>query len=435
MAEPSILKPALPALAAILLLTSCEGLGSDDRQEDQRLVRAERLSRARAQRARRARLERLRKRVRPGPSNPATNPPPLAAKGPCDPARELKRRVTSSLFNDRFIQAVRLVLTPIRADLVELKGKPFQRFTFTVRMHPDDAPRFGRPRRRADLELDLRFTPLCGLGGPIRKSEVLRVRLVRRVGRKRAPRATTGLWPQRSRAGTFRVPVGTPIQLLLDPSRAALRQDRRPPGSGATLGLWEILAARFAGRPRTQRLSLASSHLPVTLRRLHAVEVVCGRKPDKRCRFLTRHQGRRSVVTSFGALVRLAAPIGSVDQVRQLHAVQLSLRFGACGGDARRETRRGRRNPCFGRSATWPPCQFWRAQMGYGNAAIVRRRGSRFFVSHVIACPGQKQRVLELHATYERKGRQTLTVTDLTPRASHLLERARRLTSRRRKRR
>ena len=31
-------------------------------------------------------------------------------------------------------------------------GQPVQHFTFSVRMHPDEAPRFGRPRRPADSD-------------------------------------------------------------------------------------------------------------------------------------------------------------------------------------------------------------------------------------------------------------------------------------------
>lgn len=428
-------RASLPALVAILLLTSCERSDADDRQEEQRLVRAERLSRARAQRARRTRLERFRKRQSPRPTNPATSPPPPAVNNACDPAVELRRRATSSLLNNRFTQAVRLVLTPIRADLVELKGKPFQRFTFTVRMHPDEAPRFDRPRRRAVLELDLRFTPLCGQCDPIRKREQLRVRLVRSVGKKRTPKAATALWPQRSGAGTFLVPVGVPIQLLLDPARATMRPGGRPPGAGATLGLWEIRAARFTHRKRTQRLSLATSQLPNSLRHLHVVEVVCGRKSDKRCRFLTRQQGHRSIVTPWKTLVSLAAPINSVKQVRQLHAADLSLRFAGCGGDVRRAAKRRHRHQCFGPSARRQPCLFWRAQQGYGNEAIVTPLGNRYHVWHVLACPGKKLRVLEIRATYRRKGRYSQTVTDLTPRASQLMDKMRRLTSRRRRRR
>jgi hypothetical protein len=434
MAELSTPKAFL-VLAASLILTACPGDHSDDRQEEQQVVRAQRLSRARAQRARRARQERNRQRNGSQPTKAGVSPPsPVTISNPCDPGAELKRRAGSSLFNDRFAQALRLVAAPIQADLVELDGKPVQRFTFTVRMHPDDAPRFHRPLRPAELLLDLRFAPVCGQGGGIRKSVQLRIRLEKGDRKKSRSKTTTSLWPQRSRGASFVIPVGTPIQLLLDPTRATLRGGVRPRKGSTTLGLWEILAARFAGRPRTARLSLATSGLPADLRQLHVIEVVCGKKRNKQCRFLTRLQGRRARVTSWKELVKLAAPIQTVARVRQLHAAELSLRFPRCVGDARRPTRQqtakhGRRSRCFGQGANHQACQFWRAQHGYGNEAEITSLFSGFAVRHVIACPGKKLRVLELQATYKRKGHHSLTVTDLTPRASQLLQNVRRLTS------
>ncbi len=442
MAEFSTSKASLLALAAVVALTSCGRLDHDNRQEEQRVVRAQRLARARAQRARRARLAQHQKR--PG-SDPQTNaagvaPPPVDIPNACDPAVELKRRTGSSLYNDRFAQAVRLVLAPIRADLVELEGKPIQRFTFNVRMHPDDAPRFQhprnprRPQHRADLLLDLRFAPLCGRGDASRKSVQLRVRLVRKVRKGARSKVTTSLWPQRSPSRQFVIPVGAPIQLLLDPTRATLRRGASPAGAPMTLGIWEILAARFAGRPRTQRLSLATSRLPINLRQLHVIEEVCGKKRDRQCRFLTRLQGRRALVTPWKELVKLAAPIDSFARVRQLHAVELSLRFPKCVLDARQAARHRRQHRCFGRRAKSLPCQFWRAQRGIGNEAIISPSFSGYEVRHVIACPGKKLRVVELRATYKRKGRHSLTVTDLNPRASQLLQDVRRLTSPRHRR-
>lgn len=425
---------SLAALAAMLLLLSCESTRGDDREEQQRLVRAERLSRARAQRARRARLARRQKRQAPGPSTPATSPPRVTPDTPCTPAAALRQQAKSGAFNDRFAQAVRRVLQPIHADLVDLKGKPFQRFTFTVRMHPKDAPRFGRRGGPAVLELDLRWKPMCGRTrpGPVQQ---LRVRLVRPKGKKRVPAVSTGLWPHRSNARSFVAPVGTPLQLILDPARATLRRVRRATGLAPLLGMWEIEAARFVGHKRTQRLSLPTSALPDTLRQLHAVEVECNRNKHKRCRFLTRRKGRRSIVTTWKALVKLAAPIGSAKAVRQLHAAMLSLHFGPCVGDVRRASKRRNLHTCFRRRAKLPSCQFWRALNGFGNEALVSPQGNRFHVQHVIACPGKKKRVLQLLATYERKGRHTQTVTDLTPRTARLLQGLRRLTSPRRRRR
>jgi len=415
----------------MLLLSSCEGSAEEDRQEQQRLVRAERLARARARRARLARLQQR----RPRDPAPVAHPRPWSPHRKCDPAEELGRRAAGSASNDRFALAVHLVLQPIRADLVKLKGIPFQRFTFTVRMHPDDAPRFGRRARRAILELDLRFTPLCGSVKPTPKPQTLRVRLVRTGGKKNDPRVTTSLWPHRPGSRPFVVPVGKLLQLILDPTQATLSPGRNPAPVVTPLGAWEIQAARFAGRPRTQRLSLPTSQLPDNLRGLHVVEVQCDRHQNKRCRFLTRQQGRRAVVTPWMTLLKLAAPIQSAKEVQQLHAAALSLRFGQCGGDVRRASKGRGRHLCFGGRARLLPCQFWRALNGYGNEAVVTPRGDGFHVQQVIACQGKTARVLLLEAFYERKGSYSQTVTDLTPRTAQLLDGLRRLTSPRRRRR
>ncbi len=230
--------------------------------------------------------------------------------------------------------------------------------------------------------------------------------------------------------------MGKTIQLLLDPTRATLHRSQGPPKGGVTtLGVWQILAAGFAGRPRTRRLSQITGSLPSSLRQLHVIEVVCGRKQDRRCRFLTRRQGRRAVVTPWKDLVKLAAPIKTIARVRQLHAVELSLRFPRCGGDRWLQTRHVRRHRCFGKSARSRPCQVWRAQGGYGNQALVTPRSDGFGVRHVIACPGTALRIMELGATYRREGRHSLTVTDLTAQSPVLLHQLRRLTSPKRRRR
>jgi hypothetical protein len=193
--------------------------------------------------------------------------------------------------------------------------------------------------------------------------------------------------------------------------------------------VWEIVAARFAGRRRTRRLSLATSQLGERLREVHVVEVACGR-PPKRCRFLTRQQGRRSVATSFSELTRLAAPLSSAAQVRQLHQALLALRFPDCGGDARRPTR-STGHLCLRGHAGGLPCLYWRAHQGFGNEPIVTALGNEFHVRHVVGCAGKKLRVVELAARFERAGGHTLAVKDLTAHADVLEAHLRRLTSHR----
>ncbi len=422
-------------LAALLALTACDVRSSDERQQEQRVLRAQRLARARAQRARQARQERLRKKRQPRPGvNTAPAPPPLVVpQGPCVPAEALKKKVASSRFNDQFAAAVAKVLTPIRADLVELGGEAVQRFTFTVRMHPGDEPRFGRRRTRSELQLVLRFTPLCS-ASPTHADHRLRVHLVKETSGKRDPRTTTALWPHRNTNHSFRVPVGVPIQLLLDPTRATLGKAPGP-ASAPQLGAWQLQAAEFTGRPRLRRRSLATSKLPDALRQLHVVEVKCDRAPDKRCRYLTRRLGRRSLVTTWKQLVKLAAPIKTPEQVRQLHAADLQLRYPKCGGEVRQTPGRYRRHRCFRRGKRSLSCLFWRAFRGHGNEAQITTGATGVHVHHVLACPGKKLRVLELSTTYGRKGSYSLSVTDLSGRGSVLLQRVRQSTPRWRRRR
>lgn len=415
----------LAALVAILLSPSCEGRSADERQQEQRLLRAERLARARARRAARARRERLR---RQRSMSPEPRPRPFrytTPAGPCVPATELKRRATSAAFNDRFTLAVHRVLDAIAADLVELGGSTYQRFTFTVRMHPGDAPRFGR-RASKTLALTLRWRPLCGgPGDAAPKPETLRVQLMRLRKGKRPPGSSTSLWPHKPGSRPLRVPVGVPIQLLLEPGRPTLAKGRI---ASARLGLWEIRQAQFAHRPRYQRLSLASSTLPASLRQLHAVEVGCDRQPDRRCRFLTRQQGRRALVTPWKELLRLAAPIQDRARVLQLHAIDLQLHFPKCGGDPRRPSAAQRRHPCLRSGMVTMACLFWRATAGFANAPVVSGKDP-FTVRHVLRCPGQKLRVLQLDTSYGRQGRHRRRVTDLSGQASRILHRVRRLTS------
>jgi hypothetical protein len=424
-----------------LLLPACSLTGHDEREEEQRALRAERLARARAARARRARLAQRGRPARPG--NPGTTRRPAPPDGPCDPATALKRRVGSAAFNDRFARAVDRVLTPVGADLVVLGGKPMQRFTFTVRMHPADEPAFGGRRPSGALLLDLRYVPLCVAAAtptPVAAEQTrpptasLRVGVVKAKGTHPPRGSRTSLWPHRAGGGPYVVPVGLPIQLLLDPARPSLRRTAQAAQAtpASPRGVWEIVAARFAGRRRTRRLSLATSQLGERLREVHLVEVVCGR-PGKRCRFLTRQQGRRSVVTRWKDLTRLAAPLASVAQVRQLHRALLALRFPDCGGDARRPTR-STGHPCLRGHAGRLACLYWRAHQGFGNEPIVTALGDAFHVRHVVSCAGKKLRVVELAARFERSGGHTLAVKDLTAHADALEAQLRRLTSRRRRR-
>lgn len=418
-----------PALVATLLSVSCERQTSDERQEEQRVLRAERLAQARARRAARARRQSLnRLSMIPGPVSARPNLP----AGPCVPGTELKRRAPSAAFNDRFARSVHLVLDAIRADLVALGGTSYQRFTFTVRMHPGDAPRLGR-RSSTTLELTLGRVALCGQAGRRPPgAETLRLQLVRLRKGLRPPGTTTALWPHRPGGRPYRIPVGVPIQLLLEPGRPTLAA-RSGQGSG-TLGLWEIQGARFVHRPRYQRLSLASSALPAKLRQIHAVEVGCDRLPDKRCRFLTRQQGRRALVTPWKELLKLAAPIKDRARVLQLHAIDLQLHFPKCGGDPRRPTEAQKRHPCFRNGMVSVACLFWRATAGFGTAPVVSG-ADPFSVRHVLRCPGKKLRVLQLDTTYGQQGRHRRKVTDLSSRSSQILHGVRRLTSPGRRRR
>jgi hypothetical protein len=426
-------------ICALLLLGGAPRCERDDdraKDEEQRMLRAERLARERARRARNERIRRRNLKWR------AKDPPPVrrVPAGPCKPWPELKRRIGAVGFNDRFGRAVRQLLAPIKADLITLSGRPIQRFTFVVRMHPDEEPRFGRKKPRPLLELDLRFTPLCKPGAAGQKHR-LRVRVAH--PRKKGVRAVTSLWPQKPARKDAPVPVGKQIQLLLDPSRAQLRAARpRPkprsqmasrsgrkrsrrlsaffPTTGVS-GIWEVTGARFPDRPRLRRVSLPSSKLPAVLNVLHAVEVPCGNKGQKRCRYLTRQRGHRSLAMSLKGLHKLAAPIDSRGRVLHLHAALLALRFPKCGGDTRRASRKDK-HLC----ARWPQlsgtraCQFWRAQHGYATPPSVHQQSGTWRVLHVISCPAKKLRILQLDETYAEDGKHRLKVHDLARRTKEI---------------
>ncbi len=432
------------ALATALVACTCEPLRDDSREEEQAVLRAQRLARARAARARRARLARRarqeRNRQRLVGQVSAGAPGPRAASGAqgCDPAKELEKRASSGAASSLFARSVSLVLTPISADLVVLEGRPWQRFTFVVRMHPGDAPVLGRRRHPPVLELRLRRLPLCGKATPsnrlahplpatarvtqatARPTETLRMSLVRLRKGHRPPGAVTSAWPHRSGRGRLRLVVGVPIQLLLDPYRASLAPGPRSPSPG----LWEVRGARFVGRPRLRRLSLASSLLPPSLRALHLLEVACPGGPGGRCRFLTRREGRQAVAIPWRDLLRRVAPPWSRGILAQLHQIDLQLHFPGCLGDPRAASGRRGRHRCLRSSSM--PCRVWRAFHGYANRPRIQVEGDRATVSQVLTCSGKRRRVILLRTSYGARGRYRRRTTDLTDKVPVLLHRLRR---------
>ncbi|MFH2007338.1 MAG: hypothetical protein ABI333_12190 [bacterium] len=415
---------------AALVVIGCRQGALQEREEEQRITREERLRRARLARARAAHRQRWHERYRRQIAG-ATTPPPPRARAACDPGRELRQRITSSHFQDQFAQAVQLVAEPHEASLITLDGRPYQRFSFTVRMHPEDAPRLNRARARPELVLQLRFIPLCQTQKYVIQGSSIRIRLARTKGR-----ASTSLWPQGRGQGRQSIPrqqqptipVGERIQLLLDPTRNTL--DSRPgqpragrsgvPAVKTILGVWELADAQFPSRPRSRRLSLQTSALP-RFPGLHLLEVPCGGAPGVSCRYLTRQQHRRATPIPFGELLKQAAPLTHHKQIEQLHAILLELKYPSCGMGTRRVDAGTPRHACLGPAAPHRlACQFWKAQHGYTNLAVIGRIGNTFQVSHVLTCPGVKLRVLRLQETYGRNGEFRLVEEDLTPRAAQL---------------
>jgi hypothetical protein len=179
-----------------------------------------------------------------------------------------------------------------------------------------------------------------------------------------------------------------------------------------------------------------TSKLTPALNLLHAVEVPCRKGPRKRCRFLTRMQGDRAVVTTLKELRRLAAPIDSKGRVLHLHAAMMAIRYFHCVGDSRRVSARSR-HPCARSAvaATRPACQLWRAQHGYATPPKAQEMRDQWNVSHVVSCPAKALRVLRIEETYTRKGGHSERIVDLTKRLQSLDEVLRKLTRPRRRRR
>lgn len=420
---------AAALLAAGLAAAGCEGPRAEDRDSDQESVRSERARAARAWRARQDYRRRWHEQYRRDiaqatGARTAPAPPPRA----CDPWTEFRTRAASVHHLGVFSDAVQLALRPIAAGAVELDGRPHQRFAFALRMHPAEEPDLGRPASGDALELSLRWVPLCPKGPVVMRTETLRLRLARRPPLRRAGRHP-GL--RLRLPGPAREPLvpGEPVELLLDPTRPSLlgpgpRPAPRPsaPSIGAPepdVGLWEILDAQLAGRPRSRRLDLDTSAFGDRLRQVSLVEVPCP-APGGSCGFLTRTDGYRDTALELGTLLRQAAPVTRPREVRQLFALLRALKYPRCSsGEARQAAPH---HPCLarGRPAVSEPCLWWRALNGHRTPLHVAAATSALLATQVLSCPGPKHRILRVEAEFARNGDLRLRETDLAARADAL---------------
>jgi hypothetical protein len=397
-------------------LVACGRTAAESQEAEREMARHERRARQARERLQRQQDEQASAeyhRAIAGATRPGEPPAPA---GPCQASAELRRRVDSERFQQDLEAAVLLVADAGRATLITEGEQTLQRFPFTVRMHPADEPALGRKGRVTDLEVDLRWVPLCRTEGVTVHHRTLRLPVQPGVAK-----AGVEVRPQVRPLPPGGAPVGQELAIVLDPRHPDLLQ-RGPPGrkrAEAAPGLWEITEARFPDRPRLRRLRQLTTHQPRALAQVVVYEVACAGGGGGSCRFLARQQDRRETVEDLGPVLRLAAPIRSLPQALELHAILMALRYAACEGDARPLPTSSSAHAC-----TRPehraklPCQAWLAQAGYAAPPHVVTQGDRFTVSHVLTCPGSQQRTLHLEVTLTRGGDLQLRETDLASRAT-----------------
>lgn len=419
------------ARATLLLALGLLGPGcwseDEERESERETHRWERVRRARARRSRnelrRQWHDQYRREI--ARATGTHTPPPLPPRS-CEPQAELLQRTQALHHLASFSENVQLFLSPAAAGLVELDGRPHQSFRFALRMHPREEPALGRGPARDELELDLRWVPLCPTGPVVMHTQILRLGVIRNP-----PRNRLGLQLRLPGGALPSIAPGEPVELLLDPAVSSLRVGRalrrprasilpdRGPRTTPPLGLWEITDARVPERPRLRRLELNTSAFGDRLRQISAVEVPC-KEPSGLCRFLTHTRKHRELPLGLEDLLRRGAPLATEAEARQIWTVLLALRYPRCTAGEHRPT--GRRHPCLDPAgpAGSEPCQFWLALNGFATRLVVQPQAKGFETSQVLSCPGARHRVLRVEATLSRGGDLRLRETDLTARAAEI---------------
>jgi len=468
---------ALLALLALLAASSfCQRESPGDRRARlQRAMRDRRLARARRLRALRRAEEAARARYYREIQKALHAPAPVGSVGP--PHRSVSlpldsigqvRRATACRALARLAErleahaplwepAATHVLSSISSELVQLGARTYQRFAFVVRMHPADEPRLGRPAARPELVLRLTWRPLCpeqrlGELGADTIAKQVHLPLVRRP-RARGQRARArAIFVRRNGANKRPVPVGSPVEILMESSPLPVRTSHRhgqilrgrvtpspsPALSSAhpsspSVGLWRLVDAHFAGRRRLARLHLDTYSFGGRLTRLAAVEVACP-APGRRCRFLTRSTaGGLERRISIEALARRAAPVRTSIQAEQLFDILRSLRYFRCISSGREASPVLFSHPCLhpGKPFSSPACLYYRAINGYRTKRTMVHRHGQWIVRQTLRCElPSGLRILSVEARFGPGDALHLRETDLSARATFLEDQVRKLRQR-----